>query len=647
MRRALLAFALLGALATAARAEPPPIEAYGRSAAASNLSLSPSGKRAAFLVTGASGRRIAIQDVGGKMLATVDPGALKLREIAWAGDDFLLIATSSTINLGADWGFRHELDRIEVLNLRTLKSIQVFANASLIAGFVLGSYGVGQKGGRWYGYFGGITFVDGGYRSQVYANHGYPDLYEVDLETGVEHMVARGNERRHDWVVSPSGEVIAHSEYDEQSARWRLLAGGGSGGRELLARTTPLDDMGLIGQGRSPGTVMVEDSSGDQIVFDEIQVADGKSQPIFQDQSIRSPIFDRATGLLVGAKVRGPPGAVMFDARLQAKVQGAIKAFPGKYAELLAYDPSFDEMIIETDGAGDAGTYWYVDIPKGSAVPIGKARPDLPVESVGAARMFDYKAADGLALQGVLTLPPGREAKGLPLVVMPHGGPIGVRDDTRFDWWAQALASRGYAVFQPNYRGSGGYGLAFERKGYGEWGRKMLSDMTDGVAALAAEGIVDPRRACIVGGSYGGYAALAGVTLQHGRYRCAVAVAGVSDLWAQRRYDLDLNGTDTEFARYWNVAVHGEARDEPSLDQISPARHAAAADAPVLLVHGKDDTVVPIDQSRKMRSALIGAGKPVEFIEMPGQDHWLTDEATRIEMLKATVEFLLKNNPPS
>ena len=646
MRHILLAVALLGGLAATARAAPPPVESYGRSPAASDLSLSPSGKRSAFLATNAAGRRIVIQEVGGKLLATVNPGALKLRDISWAGDGFLLISTSSTVNLGEDWGFKHELGRIEVLNLRTLKTIDVFTNAPTIADFVLGSYGVGQRGGRWYGYFGGITLGDEGHRTDVYADHGYPDLYEVDLETGAERLVARGSEHSHDWVVSPAGEVLAHSDYDGRSGRWRLLAGGSSGGRELLARNTPLNAMSLSGQGRSPGTLLVEDATGDGVVIEEIAVPDGKVQALFSDQSVTQLIFDQNTGLLLGAKLRGAEGARMFDAGLQAKLRGALKAFPGRYTELLAYDPAFDAMIVETEGPGDAGTYWYVDIPTRSADPIGKARPDLPADQIGPMHMFAYKAADGLALEGVLTLPPGREAKGLPLVVMPHGGPIGVRDDAQFDWWAQALAAQGYAVFQPNYRGSVGYGLEFERKGYGEWGRKMLSDMTDGVAALAAEGIVDPKRTCIVGGSYGGYAALAGVTLQHGRYRCAVAVAGVSDLWALKTYDLDRNGTDNEFARYWKIEVHGEARDEPSLDQISPARHAAAADAPVLLIHGKDDTVVPIDQSRRMLSALKGAGKPVEMVELPGQDHWLSDEATRIQMLKASVAFVLKNNPP-
>jgi dipeptidyl aminopeptidase/acylaminoacyl peptidase len=175
----------------------------------------------------------------------------------------------------------------------------------------------------------------------------------------------------------------------------------------------------------------------------------------------------------------------------------------------------------------------------------------------------------------------------------------------------------------------------------------MLTDISDGVAALATQHIIDPKRACIVGASYGGYAALAGVTIQHGLYRCSVAFAGVSDLVSFRNWRITRSGNDQATIRYWEAAFRGETSDGPKLDEISPAKHADQADAPVLLIHGKDDTVVPIEQSHRMEGALKGARKPVEIIELQGQDHDLSDEATRIQMLKASVAFVEKNNPPN
>ena len=628
-----------------AAAPPPPIEAYGATDAVSGLSLSPSGKRAAFMITNSKGRLIVVQDIGGKVIATVTPGGVKFGGLTWVGDDFLEITTSATLDLGADWSFKHELARVDVLNLQTLKVATVFGGRKDVAVPVMGNFGSAQIGGRWYGYFGGLRVEHEAAGIDTTVPTGAPQLYKVDLQTGHTDVVVVSGDHGVNWVVSPDGQVIAHSDYNQITHDWVLVSGSSAGRKPLLSVKTPLHDIGLAGEGRTPGTVLVEDSTGSKDVYEEVSLTTGAVTPILEGYTVRDLLFDPVSGLLLGAQVLEPEGAVMFDPLRQARVRGAFKAFPGRHALLTSYNSSFDALVVATDGADDSGTYWYVDISKGSAVQLGGARPDVPAEAVGPTRMFAYKATDGLALEGVLTLPPGRDPKNLPLIVLPHGGPIGPRDEVGFGWWAQAFASRGYAVFQPNYRGSGGYGLAFREAGYGEWGRKMLSDISDGVSALAAQGVVDPKRACIVGASYGGYAALAGVTLQHGLYRCAVAYAGVADLPAQRRWELDRQGTDNALTRSWQTAIRGDDKGAPGLAEISPARAAAAADAPVLLMHGKDDTVVPIQQSREMARALKGAGKQVQLIEFDGQDHWLSDEASRIQMLKAAVDFVQARDP--
>ena len=247
-----------------------------------------------------------------------------------------------------------------------------------------------------------------------------------------------------------------------------------------------------------------------------------------------------------------------------------------------------------------------------------------------------------MALTGYLTLPRDKPATALPLVVLPHGGPAS-RDRAGFNWWAQALASRGYGVLQVNYRGSDDLGYAFMARGFGEWGRKMQTDLSDGVRHLATKGIVDPARVCIVGGSYGGYAALAGVAFDHGVYRCAVSVAGVSDLHKMVQWSAaGLGRQDRVTQQYW-ARYMGAVE---TWDAVSPALHADAVNAPVLLIHGSDDTVVPFAQSAAMEGALRRAGKPVELITLKSEDHGLSRGATRLEMLRATVDFLAKNNPP-
>jgi dipeptidyl aminopeptidase/acylaminoacyl peptidase len=229
--------------------------------------------------------------------------------------------------------------------------------------------------------------------------------------------------------------------------------------------------------------------------------------------------------------------------------------------------------------------------------------------------------------------------------VLPHGGPA-AQDTERFDWWAQALAVQGYAVLQPNYRGSSESEALLEA-GFGEWGRKMQTDLSDGVRFLASDGTIDPKRVCIVGASYGGYAALAGVTLQSGIYRCAMSLAGPADLNVMRRELAAGWGGDRLVVRYWDRYWGvGERGGEPTLHAISPTDHAENVSVPVLLMHGRDDSVVGFEQSDLMLRALQKAGRPVQLIELKNEDHWLSKSETRLQMLEALSGFLKANNPP-
>ncbi|HYG26225.1 MAG TPA: S9 family peptidase, partial [Caulobacteraceae bacterium] len=441
-------------------------------------------------------------------------------------------------------------------------------------------------------------------------------------------------------LVGSDGAVLATLDFDKRSGDWRLK--GGKHGEPVAQGSHPYGGVEILGQGRTAGTVIYTLTEQDETErWMEVPLAGGGAVEILAEEELAGALFDPRSGLLVGYLREGAmPEPVFFDKGRQAKVAATRKAFPGLNMRLASWNEAFDRLIVHTNGVGDSGTWWTVDLRSGKAEDIGASYPAIKSGDVGPMKMVSYKAADGLEMEGVLTLPPGREARNLPLVVFPHGGPQ-ARDYATFDWWAQAFASRGYAVFQPNFRGSSGYGAAFTKAAEGERGRKMQTDISDGVAELARQGIVDPRRACIMGASYGGYAALAGVTLQNGLYRCAVSVAGVSDLPAYYSYLVDNHGAASPAARNWKQDVG--PRDE--IKEISPAALAARADAPVLLIHGKDDTVVPFEQSRAMEWALSRAGKPVEMVTLKGEDHWLSSGDTRLQMLQAAVAFVEKHNP--
>lgn len=578
--------------------------------------------------------------VGGAPVFSTKIGQTKVRSVAWAGEDHLLVSYTQTAELGMEFRVSQaELLGVLAVSLSTGKAVPIFHGRKDVANVVEGEYGTAEIGGRWYGFFGGIT---NGRTSEgtPYLDHTYPDLYRVDLDTGDISLVMRGSEASDGWLVGPDGQVIATATYNEDRSGWRVRAGSQGGGRVLASGQYAFGGVGLS-RGRSADTVLIDRPSDKGAVEEEISLSGAAVTPV-PDDDIDGAYHDRATGLWIGYSRPGDqPNSHMFDPLVDRRVAGARKAFAGAAARLVSWNSDFSRMVMFTTGGDDSGTYWMIDIPTGKADPIGYEYPTIGPASIGPIRMVQWKAGDGTVIHGVLSLPPGREAKGLSVVVLPHGGPE-ARDYPVFDWWAQAFAARGYAVLQPNFRGSSGYGQAFRDAGFNEWGRKMQTDVSDGLADLARQGIIDARRACIVGGSYGGYAALAGVTLQHGFYRCAVSVAGVSDLGGMIRYARDHTGSNNAATRYWQTFMGPTA----GLDQLSPALIALRADAPILLIHGKDDTVVPFDQSQAMQRGLNAAGKPVEMVVMPGEDHWLSRETTRQLMLKSAVAFVEKYDPP-
>jgi len=627
--------------AAAQAAEPPPLATYGSLPGFDIASISPSGDRIAIVGAVEGARNLIVLDQAEKPLLIVPLENAKVRGVYWAGEDRVLVYKSDTARLGA--GFtteRTELFTMVVVPLNGEKMWAIFEREKMITGGVSRFLGIQERGGRFYGYFGGIT-LDGDFRTEAHLTSTSPVLYEVDLQDHKSRAIApRGAEGLYrDWVLGPDGSVSATLDFDSRSGSWNVRNGSG---QRIAEGSNPLGKVGLVGLGTVAGTTILSetDDEGGRHWF-EIPLAGGERKEILADVALNEAFFDRVTNQLVGYETQGDFPAYSFSDPYRQKVAAAIvKAFPGLRANIEGWNDRFDHLLVMTEGPEDPQTWWVIDIKGRSSREIGHSYV-LKGSEVGPMRMVKYAAGDGTEIAGVLTLPPGRKAANLPVVIFPHGGP-GARDYPGFDWWAQALASRGYAVLQPNFRGSTGYGAAFRRAGYGQWGRKMQSDVSDGLAYLAAQGIVDPKRACIMGASYGGYAALASVTLQQGLYRCAVAVAGVSDVAKMASIDLKESGYD-------ETMKHGlkeELGDHKDLRPISPVNFAAKADAPVLLIHGKDDTVVPYGQSVAMAAALRAEKKPVEFVTLPGEDHWLSRGETRLAMLEAAVRFIVANNPP-
>jgi dipeptidyl aminopeptidase/acylaminoacyl peptidase len=328
-------------------------------------------------------------------------------------------------------------------------------------------------------------------------------------------------------------------------------------------------------------------------------------------------------------------------ARLQARFEKALGQ--GDQVRIVDRARNGERMLVGRSDADDPGS-WYVYTPATRELSeFARLRPEIDPAVLAPVRPVEYTARDGTTIHAYLTLPRGREAKGLPLIVLPHGGPYEVRDTLSYDDEVQLLANRGYAVLQPNFRGSGGYGETFEELGKGEIGRRMQDDLDDAVDWAANEGLADPQRVCLVGASYGGYAALWGVIRDPDRYRCAASFAGVTEWDKQLAYDADF--FSPKGRREWREQVRGADR-KFDLDSVSPARQAAQLHRPALLVHGKKDTNVPFNQFETMRNAMNRAHvEGAEFVVLEDSGHGFDTAKDEQAWYDALLAFLAKNNP--
>lgn len=477
---------------------------------------------------------------------------------------------------------------------------------------------------------------------------GVETLFRVDVMTGQALFVERGGASTDGWHTQDGAPVLRFST-DRADRRWSVEARAPGQRRWKTLRSIDKaalgrDDFRVAGTTREPGVLLVLTHAPDAQTnalrrFDTRDMSFGPVVAQRPDHDIDAAFVDE-NGDYVGAAWTGDRTRYAFDDPDLARHYRGVERFFGEECNVALADISGDRrrLLLQVTGPREPGAWFFYDLATARLEPLGADRPWLSRERLGRTEPLRVKTRDGAEITAYLTTPiqPGRR----PLVVLPHGGPE-LRDSMVFDPFVQALAARGWAVLQPNFRGSSGYGRAFADAGRRRWGDRLQEDVEDAVAhALAASPGLDRDRIAICGASYGGYAALMGVARGQVRYRRAVSIAGVSDLPSLMAFEREADGKDTTTYDYFRRTIGDPDSDAALLEAASPARRAAAITAPVLLIHGRLDFIAPYEQSRTMARALAAAGKPHRFetLDDAGHQNWSEDHWRRIIAL--TTDFL-------
>jgi dipeptidyl aminopeptidase/acylaminoacyl peptidase len=637
---------LVGAVTASAD---PLAERFGALPSIDFVQISPEGEQLAFVQSSEDGVNVIVYN-----LVDMTPSAripvtdLKVRQVRWASEDRIILNVSNTSGYSRWTRGRFEYSAAYVIDLERESIRQL----------VIGTEGVwaNQPGlGNVVGVHreGGLAYMP--VRMRI-PNRSEPavTLLEVSLTHGRGRVAEYGRIDTIDFVVNSEGEALARENYDNDSNRYQLqVPGVNSTWRTVLEETSSRIPYALIGIMPDDQTLVVwanPESTRTAGLYtlnpdtDELEPVDRETE----GRVTESFILDKNRHVIAYTFEGVRPSYDFLDDDIDAAYASLTQQLRGATASLESFSDDLQKLIfrIET-GMGGAGAYVLLDRQTGEIRVLANSYSQISPEQTGAVYTFEYEARDGLPIEAIVTWPPGLRSSqraDLPLVLLPHGGPAAY-DRIVFDYMAQYFANLGYAVLQPNFRGSRGYGPTFEQAGNGEWGGAMQEDLIDGIEAIAARGWVDAERVCIVGWSYGGYAALAGGAFDSDRFECVIAGAPVADLnqfLRERRWRYGGNST---LMTYWNEVIGEGEPDRAMLAEMSPTNHASNFHMPVLILHGDDDTVVEFAQSETMVDALEAAGADVTFVRLQDEDHWLSRRETRIQALEEMGSFLRQHLP--
>jgi len=473
--------------------------------------------------------------------------------------------------------------------------------------------------------------------------HGMPAVFELNVVSGGLRVRQHAREPIRHWIADEKGQVrlgwgqegATESYYArlDGDSHWRRLAKFEVFTREHIFEPVAISDSdpnkayAIAGSGGRDALWLMDlkDNDDPVLVFDDPTV------------DVKTPVHGTDAHLIGVYYDTAYPSMFYLDGRDQEVAATVRKAKGGPFTVVVDRTADQRLYILRSESDVAPSSFSFFDTSSGRLTNLGGAQPGLNPEELPPLQVIRYPARDGVEIPGYLTLPRGGAKDHLPLIVLPHGGPIS-RDGWRYFFLRQFLASRGYAVLQMNFRGSGGYGSDWFFAAHQDWGGKTYDDVVDGARWAVAQGIADPQRVAIVGWSFGGYVALVGAQRNGDLFRCAVSIAGVSDLGM-------LIDEEDRFMNLGQVARKQLGTDKEKIRRDSPRLHASEVQVPILMIHGDRDAQADVEQSQAMDAALTRSGKPHRFVLIKDADHQLSAESARVTMLRELETFLSAHVP--
>jgi dipeptidyl aminopeptidase/acylaminoacyl peptidase len=635
-------FFLLFFVSGAVLASPTPND-YGALPTTDMVAISPSGESIAYRKANDSQNAIVVTSITQKkILFAIEIAKLQPQKIYFLNENQIILIASEFRRVEGFLG-KFDVSTAFVLNIDDKKIRQLLTPGDKI---LAGQSGLGSIVG---------TTADGKYAlmpawSDI--NNIFPDsyysLYKVNLTRNLLTVAKEGTQTTADYFVDQQGDALVMEDYNDRTNAHKIKAKQGGKWIEIFSESAPIRNKNFVGLTADfKYLVFLErDEKTDHDSYNLMALADGSiTKSIFakENAEIESVIVDTQR-VVHGVRYSGfVPSYKFFDSALDERVKGIVAQFPEQSVHLERWSPDWKHIVVNVQGSSYVDDYFLFSDNK-QKVFLTTGRPQIKAEDINPLGKLTYTARDGLKIPTLITIPRTKssEIKNLPVVIYPHGGPE-YHDTIGFDYFAQALASEGYLVIQPQFRGSSGFGLKHKDAGLGEWGKKMQDDITDAVKFFSAKGIIDPKRVCILGASYGGYAALAGGAFTPDLYKCVVSINGVSDVNNMLSYDKNHNGKNSEAFSYWKLQLANGEVDKNSMEQISPVKFAQQFMAHVLLINSSNDKIVEPEQSTDMLKALEKQKKSAKLITLEGDDHHLEKGLTRTKAVTEVVAFVKEN----